>query len=46
LVDLPYGGCSAENLPHKLAKVESRLGGVFCRVLLCLSNGLGDACLV
>jgi hypothetical protein len=44
------GGCSGdgfvEDLPNKLAKVESLLGGVWCIVVLCLANGLGNACVL
>jgi hypothetical protein len=50
LVVFPDGGCSVdgfvEDLPHKLAIVESLLGGVYSRVVLCLASGLGDASLL
>jgi hypothetical protein len=50
LVILPNGGCSGdggvEDLPHKLAEVESVLGGICRRVVFSLSSGLGDASLL
>jgi hypothetical protein len=48
LVVLSYRVCSSdggvEDLPHKLAKLESLLGGVCRRVVLRLIGGLGDTC--
>jgi hypothetical protein len=45
LVVLPYGGGfgdgGVEDLPHKLAEVESFLGGVNRRVVLGSTSGLG-----
>jgi hypothetical protein len=32
-----------EDLPHESAKVDSLLGRVYCRVVLCLACGQGDA---
>jgi hypothetical protein len=50
LVVLTYGGCfgdgGVEDVPHKLAEVESLLGGVFRRALFSLTCGLGDTCLL
>jgi hypothetical protein len=42
LAVLPYGGCSGdgfvEDLPHKLAEVESLLGGVCRKIVLRLAG--------
>jgi hypothetical protein len=47
LVVLLDGGCSGEgdidDLPHKLAEVESLLGGVSRKAIFSLASGLGDA---
>jgi hypothetical protein len=47
LVIIRDDGCSVfgcvEDFPHRLAKVESLLGGVCCTIVLCLASGLGEA---
>jgi hypothetical protein len=47
LVVLPHGGCSGdgsvENLPRKLAEVESLLGGVCRREVFNIASEMGDA---
>jgi hypothetical protein len=50
LAVLPNGGGfgvgGVENLPHKLAEVESLLGGVSRRVVLGFTSGLGHTSLL
>jgi hypothetical protein len=50
LVVLPYGGGfgdgGVEDLAHKLAEVESLLGGVNRRVILGFTSGLGHTSLL
>jgi hypothetical protein len=41
-----FGDGGVEDLPHKLAEVESLLGGVSRRVVLGFASGLGHTCLL